>query len=386
MKQKISSDFKLGILGGGQLGKMMIQAASKWDIEIHVLDPDESCSCSALCHQFHHGSFKNYNDVLEFGRKVDILTFEIEHINIEALKVLEKDGIKTYPQPEALEIIQDKGIQKQFYSRHNIPTSNFHLFNNKKEILNAIHDDIIHFPFIQKSRKDGYDGKGVVFINDVHNLDRLFDVPSMIEEFIEIEKEIAVIVSRNENGETNTFPTVEMEFSSEANLVEQLICPSEIRTDLDHKAKELAISIIENLNMVGNLAVEFFISKNGLLLVNEVAPRPHNSGHQTIEANITSQFEQHLRAILNYPLGSTKLLSPSVMLNILGEPNHTGKVFYKNFETCLSKEGIYIHIYGKKITKPFRKMGHVTIVDETMEKAKEKAKFVKETLKVISND
>ena len=307
MKQKISSDFKLGILGGGQLGKMMIQAASKWDIEIHVLDPDESCSCSALCHQFHHGSFKNYNDVLEFGRKVDVLTFEIEHINIGALKVLEKDGIKIYPQPEALEIIQDKGIQKQFYSRHNIPTSNFHLFNNKKEVLNAIHNDIIHFPFIQKSRKDGYDGKGVIFINDVHSLDRLFDVPSMVEEFIEIEKEIAVIVSRNENGETNTFPTVEMEFSPEANLVEQLICPSEIRMDLDHKAKELAISIIENLNMVGNLAVEFFISKNGQLLVNEVAPRPHNSGHQTIEANITSQFEQHLRAILNYPLGSTKL-------------------------------------------------------------------------------
>ena len=386
MKQKISSDFKLGILGGGQLGKMMIQAASKWDVEIHVLDPDENCSCSALCHQFHHGSFKNYNDVLEFGRNVDLLTFEIEHINIEALKVLEKDGIKTYPQPEALEIIQDKGLQKQFYDKYNIPTSNFHLFKNKKEVLNAIQNNIIHYPFIQKSRKDGYDGKGVIFIKDDHSLDNLFDVPSMVEEFIEIEKEIAVIVSRNENGQTDTFPTVEMEFSSEANLVEQLICPSEIPTDLDQKSKELAISIIENLNMVGNLAVEFFISKNGQLLVNEVAPRPHNSGHQTIEANITSQFEQHLRAILNYPLGSTKLLSPSVMLNILGEPNHTGKVFYKNFESCLSKEGVYMHIYGKKITKPFRKMGHVTIVDETMEKAKEKAKFVKETLKVISND
>jgi len=386
MKQKISSDFKLGILGGGQLGKMMIQAASKWDIEIHVLDPDENCSCSALCHQFHHGSFKNYIDVLEFGRKVDVLTFEIEHINIEALKVLEKDGIKTYPQPEALEIIQDKGLQKQFYVRHDIPTSDFYLFKNKKEVINAIQDNIIHYPFIQKSRKDGYDGKGVTFIKDDHNLNSLFDVPSMVEEFIEIEKEIAVIVSRNENGETETFPIVEMEFSSEANLVEQLICPSDIRRNLDHKAKELAISIIENLNMVGNLAVEFFISKNGQLLVNEVAPRPHNSGHQTIEANITSQFEQHLRAILNYPLGSTKLLSPSVMLNILGEPNYTGKVFYENFESCLSKEGVYIHIYGKKITKPFRKMGHVTIVDETMEKAKEKAKFVKETLKVISND
>ena len=237
MKQKISSDFKLGILGGGQLGKMMIQAASKWDIEIHVLDPNENCSCSALCHQFHHGSFKNYNDVLEFGRNVDLLTFEIEHINIEALKVLEKDGIKTYPQPEALEIIQDKGLQKQFYDKHNIPTSNFHLFKNKKEVINAIQNNIINYPFIQKSRKDGYDGKGVIFIKDDHSLDNLFDVPSMVEEFIEIEKEIAVIVSRNENGETDTFPTVEMEFSSEANLVEQLICPSDITNGFGSKVK-----------------------------------------------------------------------------------------------------------------------------------------------------
>ena len=241
---------------------MMIQAASKWDIEIHVLDPDENCSCSALCHQFHHGSFKNYNDVLEFGRNVDLLTFEIEHINIETLKVLEKDGIKTYPQPEALEIIQDKGLQKQFYDKHNIPTSIF-ICLKQKEVINAIQNNIIHYPFIQKSRKDGYDGKGVIFIKNDQSLDRLIDVPSMVEEFIEIEKEIAVIVSRNKNGETKTFPTVEMEFSPEANLVEQLICPSEIPIDLDQMAKELAITIINNLNMVGNLAVEFFISKNG---------------------------------------------------------------------------------------------------------------------------
>ncbi len=386
MKQKISSDFKLGILGGGQLGKMMIQAASKWDIEIHVLDPDKNCSCATICHTFHQGSFKDYHTVYEFGKKVDLLTFEIEHISIEALQSLENEGLKIFPQPSALHIIQDKGLQKQFYTKHHIPTSNFHLFKNKQDLINAIEANTIQFPFIQKSRKDGYDGKGVVYIKNEKSLSSLFDVPSIVEDFVEIEKEIAVIVSRNEQGETKTFPTVEMEFSREANLVEQLVCPSEISESIDKTAKNLAIQIIENLNMVGNLAVEFFLSKEGQLLVNEVAPRPHNSGHQTIEANITSQFEQHLRAILNFPLGSTKLLLPSVMLNILGDPNYTGKVIYENFESCLSREGIYMHIYGKKITKPYRKMGHVTIIDETLEKAKEKANFVKDKLKVISND
>ena len=383
-KPKISSSFKLGILGGGQLGKMLIQAASKWDINIIVLDPDKQCSCATLCHEFHHGSFKDYDTVYNFGKKVDLLTFEIEHINIDAIKDLELKGLKVFPQSSALTIIQDKGLQKQFYQSHQFPTSSFQLFNNKEEILTAISNNTISLPFIQKSRKEGYDGKGVILIKNENDLSKLFDVPSLIEEYIAIDKEIAVIASRNENGQIITFPTVEMEFSEEANLVEQLICPSSIPNEIDNKAQKLAMDIIEQLGMVGNLAVEFFISKEGEILVNEVAPRPHNSGHHTIEANLTSQFEQHLRAILNFPLGSTKLVSPSVMINLLGEPNHKGNVVYSNIEKCLAKEGVNIHIYGKKTTKPFRKMGHVTITDDNIDKAKEKANFVKNNLTVIS--
>ena len=383
-KPKISSSFKLGILGGGQLGKMLIQAASKWDINIIVLDPDEHCSCATLCHEFHHGSFKDYDTVYNFGKKVDLLTFEIEHINIDAIKDLELEGLKVFPQSSALTIIQDKGLQKQFYQSHQFPTSSFQLFNNKEEILTAISNNTISHPFIQKSRKEGYDGKGVILIKNENDFSKLFDVPSLIEEYIAIDKEIAVIASRNENGQIINFPTVEMKFSEEANLVEQLICPSSIPNEIDNKAQKLAMDIIEQLGMVGNLAVEFFISKEGEILVNEVAPRPHNSGHHTIEANLTSQFEQHLRAILNFPLGSTKLVSPSVMINLLGEPNHKGNVVYSNIEKCLAKEGVNIHIYGKKTTKPFRKMGHVTITDDNIDKAKEKANFVKNNLTVIS--
>ncbi len=382
----IEQDFKLGILGGGQLGKMLIQAASRWDIKTYVLDPDSECSSRSICDYFEKGSFKDFQTVYNFGNKVDLITFEIEHVNTDALKQLENEGKKIFPQPNALEIIKDKGLQKEFYKNHNIPTSNFKLFSSKKEVVSAIEEKIIQLPFVQKARTDGYDGKGVQTIKRAEDLQLIFDTPSIVEEMVSIEKELAVVVSRNENGNVKTFPIVEMEFSEDANLVEQLICPSNVSEIIANKASDIAEKIITHLEMVGNLAVEFFLNKNGEILVNEVAPRPHNSGHHTIEGNITSQFEQHLRAILNLPLGSTKLISPSVMINILGHPLHQGIASYTNIDACLDLEGVNIHIYGKKITKPYRKMGHVTIMDDSLEQAKSKANFIKNQLTVISNE
>ena len=382
----LKSNYKLGILGGGQLGKMLIQAASKWNLQTYVLDPDINCSSASLCTSFEQGSFKDFDTVYNFGKKVDLITFEIEHVNTKALKKLENEGKLVYPQPFALDIIKDKGLQKEFYKEHGIPTSKFQLFSSKKEIVDAITKNEIQLPFVQKSREEGYDGKGVLTVKEEKDLDLLFDTPSLIEELVPIEKELAVIVSRNPDNDTITFPTVEMEFSSDANLVEQLVCPSKISKDQDEKTRDIAVAIIEKLNMVGNLAVEFFLTKTGAILVNEVAPRPHNSGHHTIESTYTSQFEQHLRAITNLPLGSTKLIAPSVMINILGHPDYEGDAIYTNVDTCLKLEGVYIHVYGKKITKPYRKMGHVTIMDNTIEKAKTKANIVKNKLTVISNE
>lgn len=376
---------KLGILGGGQLGKMLLAECNKMGIYTSVLDPSDESPCKNLASKFYQGDFKDYDIVMDFSKNCDVITFEIEQVNVDALESLEKAGKKVYPKSKTLRIVQDKNEQKNFFQKNIIPTADFRFFSNKSILKSYIEQGEIKFPCIWKKTKFGYDGFGVKILNSIEDIDDLPDTEMIIEDFVPFEKELSVIVSRNVSGEIKCFETVEMEFNSNSNQVEFVISPANISSETNDYAKELAIKIAKSLDCIGLLAVEMFL-KGDEILVNEVAPRPHNSGHQTIEANITSQFEQHLRAILNYPLGSTKLLSPSVMLNILGEPNHTGKVFYKNFESCLSKEGVYMHIYGKKITKPFRKMGHVTIVDETMEKAKEKAKFVKETLKVISND
>ncbi len=382
----IKQNIKLGILGGGQLGKMLIQSASKWNLETYVLDPDNECSARNICNYFEQGSFKDYQTVYDFCKKVDLITFEIEHVNTEALAKIEKEGKLIYPQPHALDIIKDKGLQKEFYKKNKIPTSHFNLYNSKEEILSAIDNKTIQLPFVQKSRTEGYDGKGVQTVKNKHDLPEIFDCPSLIEEMIPIEKELAIIVSRNKKGEIKSFPIVEMEFSDDANLVEKLICPSIISDEKSTEIEEIAKKIINDLEMVGNLAVEFFLSTENQVLVNEVAPRPHNSGHHTIESNLTSQFEQHLRAILNLPLGSTKMISPSVMINLLGHSKYNGEAIYTNIDDCLSIEGVHLHIYGKKITKPFRKMGHATIVDSNIDKAKTKANFVKNKLKVISNE
>lgn len=384
MSQKISSDFKLGIIGGGQLGKMLIQAASRWDITTYVLDPDENCSAANLCTKYVKGSYKSYDDVYQFAQEVDLVTFEIEHVNIEALNQLAKEGKIVHPSAKALTIIQDKGLQKEFYTQNNFPTAVFKLYHTKEEVLKAIKNNEIAYPFVQKSRKEGYDGRGVVVIKSAAENDKILNVPSVVEEAINIEKELAVIVARNNKNEITSFPTVEMEFSAEANLVEQLICPSAISKEVEQKAQQLAKSIIAALDMTGILAVELFLTKTGEVIVNEVAPRPHNSGHHTIESCYTSQFEQHLRAILDFPLGSTKLIQPSVMLNILGEADAMGKITYEGIAECMQLEGVNLHIYGKRDVKPFRKMGHVTIFAENIETAKAKAAQVKKVLKAKS--
>lgn len=373
-------EFRLGVLGGGQLGRMMIQEAVNYNIHVHCLDPDSQAPCAELASSFTVGSLTDYETVYNFGKDKQVLTVEIEHVNIEALQQLESEGKKIFPQPHILKMIQDKGLQKIFYKENGIPTPEFHLVENKEEI-NAYTGS---FPYMQKMRKGGYDGKGVTPLRTLSDLEKAFDVPSVLESFVDFDKELSVIVARNEQGHTQTFPSVECEFSPEANLVEFLFAPSEISPDTEQKAQQLAVDIIEKLGMVGILAVEMFLTKDGELLVNEIAPRPHNSGHHTIECNITSQFEQHLRSILNLPLGDTRIIQPGVMINLLGEKGYEGNAYYEHLEEAIAVAGVKPHIYGKATTKPFRKMGHVTVVAETLGEAKLKGRTIKDLIKVIA--
>lgn len=371
-------DLKLGILGGGQLGRMLIQESINFNVTTLVLDPDPDAPCKDLCSKFVQGSLTDYQTVYNFGKNVDLLTIEIEKVNVDALEQLENEGVVVYPQSRVIRLIQDKGVQKQFFKENNIPSSPFRLIQNKAELLNGN----VPFPFIQKLRKDGYDGRGVQPMKSKTDLASAFDAPSLIEDWVDFEKEIAVIVSRNEDGEIKTFPCVEMEFNPEANLVEFLISPSTLSGEILQKADELAIKIAGDLKIVGILAVEMFLTKDGEILINEIAPRPHNSGHQSIEGNYTSQYEQHLRAIFNLPLGDTRSIGNAVMINLLGEKGFEGLAEYEGLNEILKIEGVYVHLYGKKFTKPFRKMGHVTIMDDDREKAIQKAKLVQKTIKV----
>ncbi|MFS2188521.1 5-(carboxyamino)imidazole ribonucleotide synthase [Mucilaginibacter sp. Mucisp84] len=374
-------DLKLGILGGGQLGRMLIQQAINYNVTVKILDPDREAPCRKLCDEFTVGSLGDYETVYNFGKTVDLLTIEIEKVNVDALEQLEKEGVLVYPQSRIIRLIQDKGLQKQFFKENDIPTADFQIISS----LQQLQQSLIPFPYIQKLRKDGYDGKGVYKVIDESYLAGAFKEPSLIEQWIDFEKEIAVIVARNENGEISTFPMVEMEFNPKANLVEFLIAPSTLPFAIQQKAEQIAKKIADSLKIVGLLAVEMFLDKQGRILVNELAPRPHNSGHQTIEGNVVSQFEQHLRAIFNQPLGDTACLNNAIMVNVLGEAGYEGPAIYQGIEKILKVPGVYIHLYGKALTKPFRKMGHVTIVDADREKAIEKARFVQKTLKVISS-
>lgn len=384
MNKLNQSNLKLGIIAGGQLAKMLIQEASKWNITSYVLDSDENCPAAEISSHFVKGDLLSFESVYQFGKLVDLLTFEIENVNIDALKKLKSEGYNISPDPEILQLIQDKGLQKQFYKKHNIPTAPFTLFQSEMEILNSIKKNEIDFPFIQKVRKGGYDGRGVATINNQEDLHKLLAGASILENKIQIQKEISVIVARNKNKEIKCFPPVEMIFDSQANLLDKLICPASLSDIELEKIILLASKIAELLEIQGLLAIEFFIDKNGNIIVNEMAPRPHNSGHHTMECNLTSQYEQHLRAILNLKLGNTASIHPSVMLNLLGSPNQEGPVLYEGLTECLSIEGVKTHLYGKKITKPNRKMGHLTVIAPSLDLAVEKADQIKKIIKVTT--
>lgn len=384
MTQVVSSDFKLGIIAGGQLAKMLIQAASQWDVQIHILDGAPNGPAAPLSHSFTKGHFANYDDVYAFGQTVDMLTFEIEHVNVEALRKLKAEGKQIFPDPEVLATIQDKGKQKEFYQQHQLKTAPFQVLEGKSQIEKALMAGQLKFPFVQKSRTEGYDGRGVAVITGVHDLPKVMDTPSVVETAIDIDKEIAIVAARNHKGEIQCFPAVEMEFNAEANLVEYLMCPAAITKEVSDKCMALATQAIEKLNVVGLLAVELFLDKQGEIWINEAAPRPHNSGHHTIEANATSQYEQHLRAILGFSLGSVQLKSCAVMINLLGAAGHTGPVRYNGLAEAMAVEGASVHLYGKKETKPFRKMGHVTVSAMSVAKALENANQVKNLLTVTA--
>lgn len=376
--ENFNNRIKIAVVGGGQLGRMLQTKAYSYGLDLAFLDPDRYAPSSTLSSWFYKGSLLDEELVYDFGKNRDIITIEIENINTSALKKLEQEGKKVFPQPHIIELIQDKGLQKQFFVDHGIPTSAFYLLSGKHEL--ALYKD--ELPFMQKMRKGGYDGKGVVAIKTESDFSSGFEGGSMLEKFIDFKKELSVIVARNESGEVKCFPCVEQEFNSEANLVEFLFSPAVIESSIEEEASRIAEDIITKLGMVGVLAVEFFLTQDNKLLVNEIAPRPHNSGHQTIEGNTESQYGQLLRCLLNLPLGDTSIVKPSVMVNLLGEKGFEGNAIYEGMDEVLKMKGVYVHLYGKQITKPFRKMGHVTITADTLEKAKEKALKVKNILKV----
>jgi len=379
-----SSEFKLGILGGGQLGKMMLYETRKFDIHTCVMDASEEAPCKIGCNEFIIGDLLDFDAVYNFGKKVDVLTIEIENVNTRALEKLEDEGVKVYPPTAALHIIQNKAKQKLFYIDHGIPTADFSRFAYASEIKESIEHGSLEFPFVWKSAQFGYDGQGVKIIRSIEDLEGLPHGECITEDMIPFKNELAVIVARNVSGDVVTYPVVEMEFHPEANQVEYVICPARIDEKVAIKARGIALKVSNSIKHVGLLAVEMFQTKEDEILVNEVAPRPHNSGHYSIEASYTNQFEQHIRAILDLPLGNTNSKVAGIMVNLVGAEGHTGDVVYENMETILKLDGVTPHIYGKKQTRPFRKMGHVTIVNEDIEEARKIAQQVKETIKVIS--
>lgn len=379
-----SSKQTIGILGGGQLGKMLLNTTRQWDLQTKVMDPSAEAPARIACNHFVQGDLMDYQTVVDFGKEVDVLTIEIENVNADALATLEQQGVKVYPQAAVLKVIQNKCHQKQFYQKNKIPTASFQLFNSKEELKDAVGRGLISFPFVWKSESMGYDGYGVQIVRSNQNLEEIKEGACMAEELVAIEKELGIIVCRSPKGETRCYPCVEMEFHPEANQVEYVLSPARISKDVAKKAEEIALAVSKAFQHVGLLAVELFLTKDGELWVNEVAPRPHNSGHYSIEASYTSQFEQHIRALLDLPLGNTANKVSGVMVNLVGKEGHNGPVHYKNIEHILAIEGVNPHIYGKKETRPFRKMGHITIVNKELSVARKIAEDVKETIEVIT--
>jgi 5-(carboxyamino)imidazole ribonucleotide synthase len=379
-----SSDFKLGILGGGQLGKMLLAETRKFDIQTYVIDPSKDAPCQFGATEFFIGDLMDFNAIYEFGKKVNLLTIEIENVNLDALDKLEAEGLPIFPSPKTLRLIQNKGRQKDFYIENNIPTSPHQRFVDLNDLRKSLEKDELEFPFVWKCAQFGYDGNGVKIVRSTIDLVNLPDVECIAEQMVPFKNELAVIVARSVSGDVKTYPVVEMEFHPEANQVEYVICPARIDEKVAKKATEIALKVSEAFNHVGLLAVEMFQTEDDEILVNEVAPRPHNSGHYSIEASYTSQFENHLRAILNLPLGNTASKVAGIMVNLVGEEGFSGQVIYENIEKIMAIDGVTPHIYGKRETRPFRKMGHVTIVNENMVEARRIAEEVKNSIRVIS--
>ncbi len=379
-----SSDFKLGILGGGQLGKMMLTETRKFDIQTYVVDPSAEAPCQFGATQFFQGSLNDYDTVMNLGNQVDVLTIEIENVNLEALETLENEGKKVYPSPKTLRLISNKGNQKDFYTQNNIPTAPYKRYKTLQSLRIDAENGLVELPFVWKATEGGYDGNGVKVVRQITDLENLPETECIAETMIPFKNELAVIVARSASGEIKTYPVVEMEFHPEANQVEYVICPARIDETVANNAREIALKVSESFNHVGLLAVEMFQTADDEILVNEVAPRPHNSGHYSIEASYTSQFEQHIRAILDLPLGNTDSKVAGIMVNLVGEEGFSGQVVYENIEKIMAIDGVTPHIYGKRETRPFRKMGHVTIVNADMTEARKVAQEVKETIRVIS--
>ncbi|MFV0248917.1 MAG: 5-(carboxyamino)imidazole ribonucleotide synthase [Tenacibaculum sp.] len=380
----LSLNFRLGILGGGQLGKMLLFEAQKLAISTAVLDADSESPCAQICKEFYQGDLLDFNTIYQFGKKVNLLTVEIENVNIDALIKLQAEGITILPKPENLRIIQNKALQKNFYHNNNIPTANFTSYESLQQLKQATYNKTLNFPFVWKAAKFGYDGNGVKIVNTYDDINSLPSVACIAEKLISLKSELAVIVARNKNREVKTYPVVEMKFHSEANQLEYIICPARIDDNIALKAKKIALKVVESFNFVGLLAVEMFQTQSDEILVNEVAPRTHNSGHYTVEASYTNQFEQHLRSILNLPLGSTNTKQTGVMLNLVGAEGYTGRALYQNIEEAFKAEGATVHIYGKKTTKPFRKMGHITLINSSIDKALKIAQHIKAKVKIIA--
>ncbi len=384
MPNYFSSNFTLGILGGGQLGKMMLYDTRKYDIRTKVMDPSPEAPCRIACNTFVQGDLMDYEMVVKFAEDVDVLTIEIENVNVEALEFLESKGKMVFPSASTLKIIRDKVVQKEFYKKHKIPTSPFNLYQTKAELISEYESGRFNLPIVWKSRTGGYDGRGVSILKNREDIIGLPDTPCLLEDKVNFKNELAVIVVRSVSGQIKTYPVVEMEFHPTANQVEYVICPARISDEVSHKAQTVAKQVSEAYQHVGLLAVELFQTQDDEILVNEVAPRPHNSGHYSIEGAYTNQFEQHIRAILDLPLGATESKLGAVMVNLVGDENHEGDVYYQNIDKIMNFKGVTPHIYGKAQTRPFRKMGHVTIVDEDINIARQTAEQVKGLIRVIS--
>jgi 5-(carboxyamino)imidazole ribonucleotide synthase len=384
MREAFDPNLCIGVLGGGQLGKMLALAAANWNLRPHFLDERKNFPAGGVSPFFTEGDFRSYADVLAFGERMEVLTIEIEHVNSAALAELERKGVKVYPQPDKLDIIKDKGAQKQFYAAHGLPTAPFRLYEDAEALRADLESGALPYPIAQKTRTAGYDGRGVALLRSARDLPKLLHGPCLAEDAVDIDKELAVIVARNPSGEIAVFPTVEMAFHPEANLVEMLVCPAAISLQTDWKAQALASRAMEAFGLCGLLAVELFLTRKGELLINEVAPRPHNSGHHTMDSCVTSQFEQHLRAILDLPLGDTRLRAPAAaMVNLLGAEGAEGQAHYEGLAECLALPGVHIHLYGKEVVRPYRKMGHANVIADDVEEAKALARRVRSTVRIL---